>query len=594
MRQFILMAVLGAALTVAAVQVLGLLEEDPSPVGPTVQTGTTVPVPSGESNPAAPRSENWNGVASEEWIVPVEDGWDVDLSGVDLTADVLIRVGGRTLRRDDLERFLCLRYGDSLVTTLLGLAAAGPLADRTGGLPERDAAAEAVALERMRESRGLAQEDWELRLRGATACGMTFAVEGILQRQRLIRLLLPDVESVADLPEETREVVTAAFLDMVVRQRASTRMALASGQPAPRAAMDAEAITIDNWTTQQLPVRAWTFLDHALPRGVIAAVKDGPATEDPDTPPWQLRGKQRNVRLDQVLPFLEDTITDEDRRAGLRELVMWAACDEALAKKRALVSDSDAWALYKARLRQHAGTMVSLDISVKEIQGFPSMAQFRRHLALLEGHQRAFPDLVDDENARREFFEGWRFVFDRWVASLEAIWFSAVDMVDGYAHDPSGWDHAQASAEAAWAEKDAFGFHTLRERHRENLLGPDTEGVNVQSMRVRTMLTNYSAGQPRGGPRNTLYMVLGENIYTSNLTGYTLTENLLARSKSTDEVMGPWRGPTGWWILMMEGARKGGVAATYEERRGFVDHEWRHFMLRRWINDTLTAISEGA
>ena len=365
----------------------------------------------------------WRDMVSDEYLVTMEEAWDLDLSAVDLDADVLCVVDGIEITRDALRSRVLLEYGQAILNARYFSLVGQMAADETG-LPYSLTDAEWQGYwQDWLTARGMDEETATAYL----SVKMRVAPEEVqpLRRQMAEAVLacFPPVESVDELPlglgevfASTDEMRQAATLGRLMRDQivAAGKDSDEGGFGTPIAGLlEPMSVLFNQMGSEVRFRRAWTTLEHELPEGVLAAFYTGELDEDAILPPWEHAGDRELILIDDLWEKVAPTLPEGILRAELREVVRAEVLGAKLAEAGVLPEPGQAWRAFAEDYLAHQTTFIKLDLKI-QTNGYPGRAFYIEDQALTAGILATQPEGWDDEERLRDFFEANRFFVLGW------------------------------------------------------------------------------------------------------------------------------------------------------------------------------------
>ena len=551
----------------------------------------TVSVPDGFEARLEAGVLSWRDMVSEDYLVPMEDAWDVDLSGVDLNAEVLCVVDGVPITRDELRGRVLLEHGQAVVNarmySILGKQAAAAM-----GTPY-----------------GLTDAEWDgywnewLSGTGTDAetakallsLRLKIPVEAVesVRREMVEAVLacLPAVESVDELPLGLGEVFSnedemkrAATIGTLMRTtiEGQGRGSESGGYGTPIAALlDPMGSLFAQMGDEARFRRSWTFMDGELPDGVLAGYYTGELDPDMVLPPWQHEGGRELILIDDLWDVVGSGFSEQLLRTELRDVVRAVVSRAKLAEAGTLPTPAAAWASFAEDYLAHKTSFFTLDMKI-QTNGYPGRPFYTEDKAISSGILGSLPADWQSEEAMRDFFEGNRFFVLGWEPHLEVALFQPRD--PRWAADrQADWDGALAQAQA-FCDRVAAGedFTTLRTEQNRSILEAYRE-VNDE------LADSFAKEFGTGEFQQTIALtnqVLRHSVYRDHVDGANLLRNAVVRLEGGD-VSPPWKTPIGYVVVRMKDATMNRLEREYEDVEGLTRYEYEQHLLRKWAAENL-------
>jgi hypothetical protein len=578
------------------------------PITTTQQTGPNYPKPSvprpqtgkasveemqvGPPTPAEAGAYTWRDTVSVDYVVKMEEAWDVDLSGVDLNADLLCTVDGVPITQTDLRTWSSLKRGQALINSAYFVALGKQAAAETGRDYGMSDAHWKIYFGEWLKQMG-ADPEYTMAVQALQMKVPTEAVEQI--RRDTVEALLamfPPVESADELPlnigqfytseDEMQQAATMGNLmqDIVAQmftEHGRERVAIP-------ALVDPMSILFAKVSTSMRFRRAWDANYAEMPEGALAAIFLGEMPDDSILPPWEYEGDRHLVMLDEVWGKLSPALRDEGLRDDLREVIWNKVLRAHLRESGNLPSDREVWMQFASEYLGSEMTWFNVDMNLVD-EGYPNRSIYVADQAIEMGFERSMPeDWMSEENLRA-YFDKNTFFITGWQPELEMALFTPFDPEVGLTGAPN-WGKALAEANALLARVEAGEeFSTLREQHNKAL---------IQSYRdVRQDLGDGIAAELGTGRKRdsiaAINEVMRQSIWADRLAGVNPLHNAIVRL-GPGEISPPWKTPVGYVIFRMNSAELGRLEREYDDVIDVTKYRYKSWKLRRWITDQLGGI----
>lgn len=536
---------------------------------------------------------SWRDTVSDDFLVPMESAWNLDLSGVDLDAEVLCVVDGIEITRNDLRARLVLEHGKAVVNARM-FTQVGRMAAAETGIPY-----------------GLTDEEWEgyftqwLTDRGLDremalailSIRMQVPVEAVepLRRDMVEAVLacFPAVESIDELPlglgevfASQDEMVQAASLGSLMQQTIKSHgkpSTTEQGYGTPIAGLlEPMSVLFIQMGNEARFRRGWTTLDSELPDGVLAAFFTGDPDPDAVLPPWEQTGDRELIMIDDVWSLVGPNMSEALVRSKLREVVWGKVLRSKLTQVGTLPTPGAAWRSFAEDYLAHLGTFIKLDLKIQS-NGFPGRSFYIEDQSIVSGILGSLPEGWNSEDNLRDFFEANRFFVQGWEPAFEVALFQPRDPRSGADVDPD-WDAALADAQA-FCERVAAGedFSTLRTAQNKSIMDAYRE-VNEE------LADSFAAEFGSGEFQQTMQMsnqVLRQSIYRDHVDGVSPLRNAIIRL-DTNEVGEPWRTPIGYIVVRMHDAKLSRLEKEFEDVIDLTRFEYEQYQVRKWVTEQLS------
>ncbi|MHC4377635.1 MAG: hypothetical protein ACYS26_13620 [Planctomycetota bacterium] len=545
------------------------------------------------------RSTDWRKFASAEHVVTPEQDWTFDLSSVDFEADPVFEQGNVSISRDEFRSFVCLELAGDLVHASLAVPYAMRMAaergidltplDQTGmdqlfayfagtkGHSPESAAAQLAAQHNMPVK--LSRRLWDAAVR--TSLGYFIGNDVALAQ---FAQSMPALENNQDATETTQ--VMLATLDEGWAQYAAARAA--GEEPSVEALSKLlepnNPLNLIHRRSRDLEVRrrTWTFMDQDLPPGVLGAVAVGEFPEGATTAPWLIEGDVIHLPVDELWGDLSENLNRSTLEDTLRSLVWMEACEVALEREGSLEPKERTWELYQELDAQYLNTIMTLAFEKVSLEGYPSMAHFRRIERLRRAHDAQLPEGWDSFENLEAYFESNRVFIEPWAPELEVALFPPIDPAKTV--DVTDWDRALQQARDMRARVDAGeDFSTLRAAHNESVT------IAWASLRSAQEANQFDATFRLGnllGDAADLREFFQESTYGGLILGRTLVDLAMA-TMDTERVSQPVRTPVGYVLARVYNVRLRGLEGEFEDFEGVTRDRYRYGAFRVWANQQL-------
>ena len=534
---------------------------------------------------------SWRDMVSDDYLVRVEDAWDVDLTGVDLDAEVLCVVDGVEITRDMLRSRVLLEHGQAALNARL-FSILGKLAAAETGVPYGLSDEEWSGYwNEWTGSRGLDADSAKAYL--AVKLGVPVEQVEPLRRQMVEAVLacLPPVESYDELPlglgdvfagpdEQERAAMVGNLMRESIQKLGQGSEGGGYGTPVAGLVEPMSGLFARMGSESRFR-RAWTCLDADLPPGVLAGFFTGDLDPDQITPPWQIPGDRELVLIDELWEQVGPALGEQVLRSELREVVRNEVARAKLTDLGKLPTAEQAWGRFAQDYLANKMTFFDLDMMM-QMEGYPGRTFYIEDKAIIAGVLASQSEGWDAEETLRDFFEANRFFVLGWEPRLELALFQPRD--PRWEPDrEADWDLALSQAQE-FCDRVAQGedFTELRTAQNRSILDAYRE-VNEE------LADSFAAEFGTGEFNQTLAMAnqtLRHSVYRDHLDGASVMRNAVIRLESGD-VSPPWKTPIGYVVVRMHDAQVRTLEREYEDVEGITRFEYEQHLIRRWMTDNL-------
>jgi|GEM_PF-6946096 len=560
--------------------------------------------------PSPFRTVEWKSMASPESVVPWEDGWRIDLEGVDLEADVVARVGDIEITQVDLRRAVCLEVLRSYNLGIFSEAIARAQSFARGNqyeledelyqqLLERQALQSGMTIDQRRS--GLALQamlppDLAERTHRAMLASLVYNVVGgsvdelpsmILAAFRQASPIGPDGENLESLDEERGVFATLVKLREVWQRLNSSDAYDERTEDLDKMAalLQLQTVFQQGARNRDVGVLCWSFLDQAaMEDDVYMRISVAPLDPDEEpVAPWLHGGEVVDLRVSDVWPSIGAYIDEVKVQEVLESLAWYQVVRAALERDGALDTDEEAFAV---AAKEHLSLVGSLNDSIFTAQslGYPTL----HHHRVAERYMRCFRTTLEDDwdspEVQRSFFEKNRFFVERWNPQLEFAYFPALDFTDETSEWGVDWDRAKEAAQSMKGRV-ALGqdFRQLVKAHTDSLTRDIGERFGEE---YREMYADRARG---GVLSNTLREVedrVGETPYQEMLRGTSFVKHIAAHA-SVGEVVGPLKISGGYALARLSSAQLDTMERDWEDARELCEYYFLRSRFLRWSNEQM-------
>ncbi|MFT6713837.1 MAG: hypothetical protein ACJAVJ_001118 [Planctomycetota bacterium] len=548
-------------------------------------------VPSVAANTSgALTNEAWRAAARQHDIIRMEDAWDLDLTGVDFSKEVLCSVDGIEITQTDLRSRALLSHAQGLINSQV-FELFGRLAAKESG-----------------NAYGVTDEEWEQYF-GDYSDRTGLGQEGLLtnlavqmkiprsevvavRRQMLETILafFPAVDSPDQLPggiarlfPSEAELMDATTIGALMRSQIGAEP---GAEPTPggslMAFMEPMSLMFTRIGSDIRFRRVWSNLDHPMPEGALLGVYTGELDDSNLLPPWECGDQVQYIMIDTVWDKIESMMTRSSLESDLRDTIWAKVLTTKLAQAGTLPSHSKVWNIYAGQHLADLGSFFQLDAQI-QINGYPSRAAYRQDLAISEGVVALQEEGWQSETVLRGFYERNKFFVLGWTPTVEVALFMPIDPAEGL-KATSDWGRAKADADAFLAKINAGeDFGVQRMAHNRALAEAYREGFG-QAI-AESFAGEFGMGEFQGTYAKT-NQILRQTLYRDHVDGASAMRNAVSRL-GKGEVSKPWKTPIGYVVMCVHSARLDTLEGEYEDAEGLVTHLHNEYVLREWVNGQL-------
>lgn len=542
------------------------------------------------------RTMDWKPFASPEHVVQPEDSWTVDLQGTDYDADIVFQSGDITVDRATLRSYLILDMVPDLVNAMAANAYSERLAAQNGiDLSIIDQEALDMLFEYFCNSQGLTNDQGESRL--AMQHNMPVLVSRKLWDNAMRASLgffvgsgqkftqaVPGFEaSMNPMAEETAGAMVLN-LEEGWAQFAAARSAgeQPSGEVLSKLLEPNSALNVIHQRPRDYEVRrrTWTFMDHELPAGVVAASAMGAFPEEDVTAPWLVEGELWTVHVDELWPLISDGLNQSTLEEFLRSAIWYQSVERALSEEGLLEAPEQSWRAFIELEMQYRMTVMTLGLEKVSLEGYPSLVHFRRMERFRRGFDALLPEGWDTEASLREYFDRNRVFIESWAPEIEVALFPPLDpkLTVGV----TDWSRALSEARSMKARVDSGeSYSTLRADHNDRL---STAWASARSQQESQRFdATFRLGNLLGNTAE-LSNFFQESPYGGIVNGRTLVDLSMAVMDPM-VVSEPVRTPVGYVLVRVSNVRLRGLEGEFEDYELATTERYRYGAFRVWANE---------
>ncbi len=497
--------------------------------------------------------------------------FDVDLRGVDLTADPLLIVNGSPISQADLSRQIAFSFGANEIEQFLTgvmlrrvkaeLAAAGhpvPPSTITEDEIKKKFEEDKKVIPQMR---GMTPEQYEKAI--LEGIGWPRYVEFQRQQMEFERFFLPDPpeEWAKHQRELTKELDDAETKKEEERKAKEAAEAAASGGAKEAGKDDGKEAAKPNPQMPPappadlsfIPAKTWELLDertaatlklnyargnslHPLMRGGLIGSfrKKLLATVEvragrPDEPDVAIVCGDEKFAMKELLALVGGRLEDDARRIALRELLNLRAVDARLAKEGVLLPEAEGDARMREWRKKYDGSLIQAE-QIVAAYGYNSVWHFREVFRRKQSYRQLVEVGLTEEKVKNHYDNAGRVFFEGGTVIGQLLFIPGPDK-----------EASRAQIDALLAEVGA-GTRSFAAVAREAGKYPD--GAEIHSGALSPLV------------RNKLRSALNEAEYTNFLTGYSFADEAFYAAKE-GSIIGPiWRDlvpeKTGWYAFHID------------------------------------------
>jgi hypothetical protein len=543
-------------------------------------------------------TSSWRDFVHEDSVIPMEEAWDFDLSSVDFTDDVLIKLetgdGARIeITRDDWRRYVVITSGRLMVQ--------GDLMEAKG---------RGIAKE-YKVPYGLTDSQWDTFFaawcrsqnrsieRGRRSISMLYdlpenaAMRTRRQQVESVLAYYPTVTLTANLPKALVEHLTdpddQKYVKVMLSRLARAREDLDNPDNLAQMQNALEPLTIifDPIIAELEFRHDWTYLDGDMPEDAVAACFVGEIQDDELLPPWlQPVGEVVYVGLEDAWARLDtDKFLHESvAREMLRQVIWLRVLGHQLEKEGLALTPEERWQAHAKEYLARKDTLMTMDWLTSELYEYPSVSHYRTIMGVFRAFQKSFPEGWDSDENLAKYYAQSRIFIERWQPAIEVILFPPRQFDDGMTID---WERARLEAEQARAQILAgdVEFSTLRNRRDAAMKEKIIELLGAEEgERFSIMLGGGELNKPVAA----LQMALKENHFARMLNLTSVVRNAVARLERK-EISPVWKGPLGYYLIRVNGVGLLSLEGEYEDYIDQTKFEYPYDQFYRWANAALTS-----
>ncbi|QDU68902.1 hypothetical protein [Engelhardtia mirabilis] len=535
---------------------------------------------------------DWVDAAHGDKMVRMADRWEVDLSGVDLEADVVISFEGGEITRDELHQAAVTRLLNPLVEALSAVEIGRGFAASRGVEPRvLSDDLKQFRFELWCEQHGIDVEvgDYVMGLRNGMpgpvarrfydASGDAVLV-GLTSARELNQLSASFLANLpAGEPSKAVEALLANLDDVWSR--------VSGGESAEDLDLKGLMLTLEQLallrmdaSREDIAKRTWSIFDHELPPNAAMGVATGDLPEG--MAPWEAADGVTYIAIDELWPLIEENYRSSALIEVLREYLPYRVLRAELERSGTYADDRADWAHWSAEYVQASGTLLGARFLNMSILGFPNLPYYRGMQRLIRGFERTQEEGWQSEEVLREYYSRNRFLIESWRAIQTMAFFPSI-LPESQGSEPD-FEGALAAAEAMRARVDqGEDFVTLAKDHSMNLLKSylDARGDDV----AKTFAAYFRDGQ-RSDTVTELGRSIRETYYYRMLNCVSAVYNAVVELRG-DEVSQPWRTELGYLLIQMNGASMRALEQEFEDIEVQTRLYHRDVCYQAWANGVI-------
>ena len=367
------------------------------------------------------------------------------------------------------------------------------------------------------------------------------------QNQLFTQVFLPD--NPADWPVLTRDAILTKFGEPFVQQlQTAHETRVAEG-------------TVNDPAAQQGQALFKKLLRDTIVQ-TLAGGSDIKTTASGLPPGVALRVDGIDIMTADVFASIAPRLTADD----VRKARLWVAKREVvkavLEAAGAYLDDEAFAAAFAEHEAPYAGSMLTLEMVVRQFKRFPSMDHYREHFRLQTSFERMAAESLDREALEAHLPRAQRLLGLETV-DAEVILISAYDFPTGRWKE-NGWQAARERAKAVageLAEADGENWTAMLEQHSD-FWDPPVATNAAQPQQP----TRPDKGRFGSKNRNELVQALGESEFLMFVEGSSVADALFFDVEAGG-LGGPWRGPFGYYIGLVKSRTPAKQAVTLDGDR---------------------------
>ena len=544
--------------------------------------------------------DTWKSMLTDETLVRMEDAWQIDTSGVDFDADVLLSMELPTGERIDItqsdwQRYVCLSTARVLIESQV-LAITGRRTSKEYDQPYGFSDSQwKLYMNSRAESKKMPLETYLKQVASTYQLPIESTVATRRNQVEGMMAYFPTIQDVSLLPGAVLQAVNIdaerQYLNQLNRNFAEARLDLDSSESMARIAnaMDPLMIIYGKLPAQEYFNRSWSFLDAEMPDNAIMGVFTGDLVTDVVMPPWlQPDGEFEYVTTEDVFPLLTpDLLTRVDRDGYLRELVWFRVLLAVQEARGSAISPEEVWEEYADEFRARAETAMNFAFVVTGLKDYPSMMHYRGVRRVFESFIANLPENWKSEEVQREFYLKHRIFVEAWSPHVEIVLFTPRRLDGDMSVD---WEYARKEGEAIREQiiSGEIDFTAYRNRHHAELkeLFAEKMGQAVAD----DFDENFGTGE-LGDSFVLQQSLLNESDFAKMVNLASTIRNAVTRL-GRGEVSPVWKSPVGYLLIRVHGAALDGLEGEWEDFEIPTAREYERTMFYKWANEALTSAKQ--
>ncbi|MCI0588795.1 MAG: hypothetical protein L0323_18380 [Planctomycetes bacterium] len=292
----------------------------------------------------------------------------------------------------------------------------------------------------------------------------------------------------------------------------------------------------------------------------------------------------------EAYPAIARRVTALDRENVVRWMAWATATRQALVKAGVFLPEEEFAREWQAHVGPYEETPFSIEVVAIAFKKFPSYDLYREYFRLKKSFEKRIEKEVTDETLLQHRARVQGFLEDGKV-DAQVILLSAFDYTNLDWKGPDAFDEAKARAEETLAAlKAGTSFEEAIDRFSE-FVDRSAPPPNAPPGRRLPEGPRTNRGRFGAQSKNQLKQLLGESEFEDLLRGTSMGE-ILFHDAAPLEVVGPMRGPTGYYIgrvlERLPGAKP--VDFTQENTRDLLRED---YLRRRFIDWSADVVAES-
>ncbi len=285
----------------------------------------------------------------------------------------------------------------------------------------------------------------------------------------------------------------------------------------------------------------------------------------------QVNGKSWGTEA--AFESIKSGVFTQDIERAVTEVVIREALRQTLVGSSHYMTDDQFRAEFDEYRQEYDSTPFTTEVIAVAFKGYPSLEAFRQRWRLLRSYEKLIADEVNDENLQAHADKFKRFFADG-QTNIDLVQFLARDGQTG-AWTPDG--HEQAEQRAIAAMKAIEGGASF-----DDTLA--SSGEYYANDKDKGRLGSKSLNQLRQSLR--------ESEFTDLLYGFSVG-NYLYYDAEVGKIVGPLRGPEGWYVARVNSRvpARSNVSVAEERTRELVRQDYVNHRFLQWANEIVAKAS---